>query len=95
MEIEREPFFIYKSIRKLKKISDYKEFLSKCGYFVKDISFNKSFFKDVLQGKKKLLKKTKYVFLKENFLDSENYLEKIYELELNILNWLYTFQIIL
>ena len=67
MEIEREPFFIYKSIRKLKKISDYKEFLSKCGYFVKDISFNKSFFKDVLQGKKKLLKKDEICFFKGKF----------------------------
>ena len=48
---------IYQSVKKLKKISDYKKFLSKCGYFVKDVSFNKSFFKDVLAGKKKLLKK--------------------------------------
>jgi len=39
---------IYHSVKKLKTISDYKEFLSKCGYFVKDVSFNKSFFKDVL-----------------------------------------------
>jgi len=48
---------IYHSVEKLKTISDYKKFLSKCGYFVKDVSFNKSFFKDVLAGKKKLLKK--------------------------------------
>jgi len=47
---------IYQSVKKLKTISDYKKFLSKCGYFVKDVSFNKSFFKDVLAGKKKLLK---------------------------------------
>jgi len=57
----------YESITKLKKISDYKEFLSKCGYFIKDVPFNKSFFEDILQGKKKLLRKDEISFYKGKF----------------------------
>lgn len=34
---------------------------------MKDVSFNKSFFKDVLQGKKKLLKKDEICFYKGKF----------------------------
>ena len=34
---------------------------------MKDVSFNKSFFKDVLKGKKKLLKKDEICFYKGKF----------------------------
>ena len=57
MEKNDNSYNIYEKFTKLKKTSDYKKFLPNCGYFIKDVPFNKSFFKDVLQGKKKLLRK--------------------------------------
>ena len=35
-------------MKKLQTISNYKDFLLSCGYFVKDVPFNKQFFKDVV-----------------------------------------------